>query len=354
MSTDLLVSFDTTGSMSPCIAEVRRRIMEMLPKLFSSIPELRIGMIAHGDYCDEPNAIFKQPFTSDQAELEKFVKTAPNTSGGDSNEFYELILKLAQEFNWQADNKIFMLIADALPHQVGYTYGRRTYNIDWRVEVQKLADLGVSIYPVQALGSSYSRPFYNELASYSNGKKVDLNQFTESVETIIAITYHKVGRLEEYKDELVSEFRMNRNLVALFGSLDADVSTKDFTTYTRADASGLVPVPPTRFQILHVDHDVDIKTFVLSQGVVFRQGRGFYQFTKSEMIQEHKEVILRNKVTGDMFTGAEARNFIGLPFGIRGQIRPKMFDDYEVYVQSTSNNRKLIHGTKFLYENDVK
>lgn len=70
------------------------------------------------------------------------------------------------------------------------------------------------------------------------------------------------------------------------------------------------------------------------------------------MVQEHKEVILRNKRTGDMFTGAEARNFVGLPFGERGKIRPKLFDDYEVYIQSTSYNRKLIPNTKFLYENE--
>ena len=71
------------------------------------------------------------------------------------------------------------------------------------------------------------------------------------------------------------------------------------------------------------------------------------------MIQEHKEVILRNKRNGDMFSGAEARNFIGLPFGERGTIRPKLFDEYGVFIQSTSSNRKLMPNTKFLYENET-
>lgn len=350
MATDVLISYDTTGSMSPAISETRRRITEALDTLFGNIPDLRIGIISHGDYCDGDKMISYIDFTSDKAALKAFVRTAPNTSGGDSDEFYEYILSMAQTFNWAADNRVFMLIADANPHPVGYHYGGKTYYLDWRVEAQKLAALGVSIYPIQALGSGRSESFYKQLATYSNGRKLNLAQFSDAVETIISVCYHKVGRLEEYKNELQSSFRMNRNLAKLFADLDVAV---DDARYTRSDASGLIPVTAARFQILHVDENCDIKSFVEAAGIAFRKGRGFYQFTKSEMVQEHKEVVLRNKVTGDMFTGAEARNFIGLPFGMRGTIRPKLFEDYEVYIQSTSSNRKLIGHTKFLYENDI-
>lgn len=351
MSTDVLISFDTTGSMSPCIAEVRRRVVEALDKLFFNIPELRIGIISHGDYCDNSSAIHTINFTSNKETLKDFVRTVPNTNGGDSDEFYEYILQIAQNFDWKADNKIFMLIADAEPHSIGYRYGGKTYNIDWKTEAKKLAELGVNIYGIQALGSYYSTYFYRDISSFTNGRKLDLNQFTDAVETIISVCYHKVGKLEEYKNELVSTFKMNRNLVKLFNDLDVKVSDE---RYTKKDSSGLVSVPPTRFQILHVDHNIDIKGFVEMQGIRYRKGRGFYQFMKTETVQEHKEVVLRNKLTGDMFTGSEARNFIGLPFGERGNIRPKLFEDYEVYIQSTSVNRKLIGGYKFLYENDVE
>jgi hypothetical protein len=141
--------------------------------------------------------------------------------------------------------------------------------------------------------------------------------------------------------------------MSLFNNLQGITPNFDHSIYTHDDSSGLVPVPPTRFQLLHVDYEADIKSFVEKQGVTFKKGRGFYQFTKSEEIQEKKEVVLRNKVTGDMFTGSEARNFIGLPFGTRGQIRPKYSNDYQIFVQSTSNNRKLMRNTLFLYENNV-
>ena len=54
----------------------------------------------------------------------KFVKESKDTSGGDGNEFYELVLKkIIDESPWREDSsKAILLIADADPHEVGYTY----------------------------------------------------------------------------------------------------------------------------------------------------------------------------------------------------------------------------------------
>ena len=139
---------------------------------------------------------------------------------------------------------------------------------------------------------------------------------------------------------------MNRNLANLFTELGSSAHS----TWIPKEASGLEPVPPYRFQVLHVDEVTDIKSFVQGTGATFKKGRGFYQLTKPETVQEMKEIVLVNRRSGDMFTGAEAREFIGLPFGERGKVRPKISEIYDVYVQSTSSNRKLIGGTTFLYE----
>lgn len=350
MSTDIVISFDTTGSMSPCIAEVRRRVRETVDRLFDTIPDLRIGIVAHGDYCDGSLAISGEMLTDSKEKLIAFLNWVPNTNGGDSDECYEAVLHRLTVWDWKADNRALVMIADALPHEVGYRYGNIRNELDWREEARKLAEQRVSIYAVEALGNRNEHRFYQPLADMTNGRKLDLNQFTDAVETLIAISYHKsddsLSALESYKTELESSFKMNRNLASVFAKLT------NKTIVVEADKSGLIPVPPYRFQMLHVDYLRDIRSFVEGTGATFRKGRGFYQFTKSEIVQEHKEVILRNKRTGDMFTGAEARNFIGLPFGERGKLRPKLFDDYEVYIQSTSYNRKLIPDTKFLYENE--
>jgi len=347
MSTDVVISFDTTGSMSPCIQEVRRKVKETVNTLFATIPNLRIGIVAHGDYCDGNRMFSTTRLTSNKSLLVDFIQKVPNTNGGDSPECYEYVLNQINGFEWQADNRTLILIGDELPHEVGYRYGNIRNTLDWKDEARNLAEKRVSIYAVEALGNSNSKKFYEPLAQMTNGRKLDLNQFSDAVETLIAIFYHSSDResLSAYKDELESSFRMNRNLAGIFNKLG------EYSVQVESDTSGLISVPPYRFQMLHVDYSTDIKSFVTDSGATFKKGRGFYQFTKSEIVQEHKEVILRNKLNGDMFTGAEARSFIGLPFGERGRIRPKLFEDYEVYIQSTSSNRKLMPDTKFLYEN---
>ncbi|MDF5714604.1 MAG: hypothetical protein PUP93_12125 [Rhizonema sp. NSF051] len=50
---EVVFSFDTTGSMYPCLTQVRRKIKETVTRLINEITLIRIGIIAHGDYCDE-------------------------------------------------------------------------------------------------------------------------------------------------------------------------------------------------------------------------------------------------------------------------------------------------------------
>ena len=50
---DILFSFDTTGSMSYILDEVKGRLSDMIQRLQSDILGIRLGVIAHGQYCDE-------------------------------------------------------------------------------------------------------------------------------------------------------------------------------------------------------------------------------------------------------------------------------------------------------------
>ena len=45
---ELVFSFDTTGSMSKVLHEVRTKLKEMIRRLFADIPGIRIAIIAHG------------------------------------------------------------------------------------------------------------------------------------------------------------------------------------------------------------------------------------------------------------------------------------------------------------------
>jgi hypothetical protein len=109
-------------------------------------------------------------------------------------------------------------------------------------------------------------------------------------------------------------------------------------------------VPPGRFQVLDVDKDGSIREFVEENGLAFKPGRGFYEFTKTETIQGYKEIILMDRATGDLFAGEKARDLLGLPDAASARIGPADLDRYAIFVQSTSYNRRLLGDTRFLYE----
>lgn len=54
--------------------------------------------------------------------------------------------------------------------------------------------------------------------------------------------------------------------------------------------------------------------------------------------------------TGHFFSGDEARALLGLKPGERGKVHAVALDRFLVFIQSTSYNRKLVPGTKLLYE----
>ena len=49
-------------------------------------------------------------------------------------------------------------------------------------------------------------------------------------------------------------------------------------------------------------------------------------------------------------SAASGRELLGLPPGETVRVRPASLEKYAVFVQSTSANRKLMGGTRFLYE----
>jgi len=124
-------------------------------------------------------------------------------------------------------------------------------------------------------------------------------------------------------------------------------ATKTFSGANEKPES-LEAVPEDRFKILQVPKKCTIKQFVLSNNLEFKCGRGFYEFTKPEIISHRKEVVLVEKSSGRMFTGRDACRMIGAGSGIR--IPPTAFKTWRVFVQSTSYGRCLVANTGFLYE----
>ena len=175
---DMVIAFDTTGSMAAYIEAVRQEVSELIPRLFKDNDDLRLGIVAFGDYCDMIDAhTFGDAYqclqpTDNENDLIKFVKETKDTSGGDGDEFYELVIKrIVEETPWrEGSTRSILLIADARPHGLGYTYKDYVVGnqIDWRMEARKAADEKIKIDTVTIT----DEPWYKELSAMTNGVSV--------------------------------------------------------------------------------------------------------------------------------------------------------------------------------------
>lgn len=215
---DLVVAFDTTGSMSSYIKAVREHVEKYVRKSFEDTPNLRMKIVAFGDYCDiknpyQPsskqygygNAYQYTPLTDDQNELIRFIKEAKDTSGGDGDEFYELVLKkVIDETEWRdGSKKVLLLIGDAEPHEVGYKIleqwsptGRVQFNIiDWREEAEIAAKLGIQVDTLKVHNGG-SCDWFAELSRLTNGICMDFNNPQKINQVMYASTYVRTDEVK--------------------------------------------------------------------------------------------------------------------------------------------------------------
>lgn len=110
----------------------------------------------------------------------------------------------------------------------------------------------------------------------------------------------------------------------------------------------LTPLDPRTYDILPVHHDAPIRDYVYSRGLDYVIGNAFYQLTKKETIQAQKKIAIREKATGKVYSGDHARDILGLPRNMEVRVQPNYNPEYDVFVQSTSVNRKLLANTDVL------
>ncbi|MFI9755323.1 vWA domain-containing protein [Streptomyces collinus] len=112
-------------------------------------------------------------------------------------------------------------------------------------------------------------------------------------------------------------------------------------------AAGLTPVDPSMYQLIPVARNAAIREWVTECGHTYRTGAAFYQLSKSEKIQAQKQIAVLEKKTDRVYTGPEARSLLGLP-DAEARVKPDHNDDFTIFVQSTSVNRKLVANTRLL------
>ncbi|AYG78480.1 hypothetical protein DWB77_00587 [Streptomyces hundungensis] len=125
-------------------------------------------------------------------------------------------------------------------------------------------------------------------------------------------------------------------------STGADAVNKD-----TIEAAGLTPVDPAKYQLIPVARDAGIREWVVECGHTYRTGGAYYQLSKAEKIQAGKQIAVLEKKTDRVFTGPQARALLGLP-DTEVRVKADHNDDFTIFVQSTSVNRKLVAHTRLL------
>lgn len=209
----LVISFDTTGSMSPCIMQVRQNLRNLVEEMTKDISGLKIGLIAHGDYCDGDNCISILDLTDDLDKIMSFITNAPNTSGGDEPECYELVLDRAKSMSWPEEGGSLVMIGDATPHEVNPN------NIDWKEAVSVLKEMNVKVFPLQCLYRPHAQKanlFWEEVSGLSGTPLLMLESFGDSANHLEAMAYAAAGpeMYEAYTAKFASEVSTGKRTMA--------------------------------------------------------------------------------------------------------------------------------------------
>lgn len=128
------------------------------------------------------------------------------------------------------------------------------------------------------------------------------------------------------------------------GSFYMDASKVDITGLKDITKEvSLYVVPPE-------DNGIEIRPFILRHRMEHLKGSAFYQLTKTEAkVQFDKQVLVRDRASGKIFTGDDARKMLGLPVGANQRVHPGDHKNFDIFIQSNSINRKLVGGTGVVY-----
>lgn len=120
------------------------------------------------------------------------------------------------------------------------------------------------------------------------------------------------------------------------------------TTQVKADLVDMSSKIEREFQVTATSAGMQIRDYVEERTGQYIIGSAYYQLTKTEDVQERKNIIIQNKIDMKYYGGQQARTLLGLPPYGNVRLAPHALGNYNVFIQSTSTNRKVVSGTKVL------
>lgn len=113
---DIVICFDTTGSMKDDVDAIREMLTPMLRDIVAEFISFRIGMVLYKDYFEE-YITRVVPFTTEFNTFQKTLNGIRTGGGRDIPEaVHEALYEAAVKFTWEAESRQIILIGDAPPH----------------------------------------------------------------------------------------------------------------------------------------------------------------------------------------------------------------------------------------------
>ncbi|HUU88895.1 MAG TPA: hypothetical protein VMX17_14250 [Candidatus Glassbacteria bacterium] len=125
-------------------------------------------------------------------------------------------------------------------------------------------------------------------------------------------------------------------------------NTSDLTVRTARSALSEIT---NQVMFLTAPKEYQIRNLIIDSGQPWIKGAAFYQLVKTEKkVQDYKMVALRVKTSGKVYCGQEARDMLGIGQAV-GTVRlvPGDHGKFDVFIQSTSVNRKIPAGSEVMY-----
>lgn len=154
----------------------------------------------------------------------------------------------------------------------------------------------------------------------------------------------EVGR--KFEKTMDNYFTMRSRGVRTSDTMFSDLKSVSSTEVKKI----LKEVRPSDYEIVinEKTQAVEIKDIVEDKArIPYVKGSGFYELVKNEKVQATKKIAIQNKRDGKVYTGDHARDLLGLP-AHEVKLCPADHGEWNVYVQSTSVNRKIIPKQRVL------
>lgn len=137
-------------------------------------------------------------------------------------------------------------------------------------------------------------------------------------------------------------------------SAGARSSNTFYTDTSAVNKSKLKEVDPKEFSLYVVpdySNGIAVRDFILERRTEFLVGAVYYQLSKSEArVSPSAEILLREVATGKVYEGAEVRKMLGLDTFNNARVHPNHGGGkYDVFIQSSSLNRKLVGNHGVIY-----